>query len=77
MNALAFTCFQVGYYARLVVVSVRRNRRCFLSSEGEVHAWRIARSSSLELRGRSDNCKDRCTSNALRRGNERTQLPGK
>lgn len=47
-SALAFTRFQVGYYARLVVVSVRRNRRCFLSSEGEVHARRIARSSSLE-----------------------------
>lgn len=51
ISALAFTRLQVWYYARLVVVSVRRNRRCFLSSEGEVHARRIARSSSLELHG--------------------------
>lgn len=51
ISALAFTRLQVWYYARLVVVSVRRNRRCFLSSEGEVHARCIARSSSLELHG--------------------------
>lgn len=66
----------LGYY-ELQRASVRRNRCCFLSSEGEVHARCIARSSSLERRGRSDNCRDRCTSNALRRGNERAQLPGK